>query len=71
MDIYSEKDRKDLINDDEIDDFELGFMEGYCSEWIFLFFLIWKTIKTEDNAISLWDYSHLLMYMVAKRQLML
>ncbi len=32
MDIYSKDDRIDLINDDEIDDFELGFMEGYCSE---------------------------------------
>lgn len=30
MDIYSEKDRMELFDEDEIDDFEFGFMEGYC-----------------------------------------
>ncbi len=30
MDIYSEEDRRKLFDEDEIDDFEFGFMEGYC-----------------------------------------
>ncbi|MBI2670509.1 hypothetical protein HYX18_00815 [Candidatus Woesearchaeota archaeon] len=30
MDIYVEEERNELFESDEIDDFELGFMDGYC-----------------------------------------
>ena len=31
MDIYSEEERIELFDSDEIDDLEFGFMEGYCN----------------------------------------
>jgi hypothetical protein len=30
MDIYSEEERLELFESEEIEDFEFGFMEGYC-----------------------------------------
>ena len=31
IDIYLDNYRNEMFDDDEIDDFELGFMEGYCT----------------------------------------
>ncbi len=32
MNIYSKKEREELLEDDEIDDIEAGFMDGYMED---------------------------------------
>lgn len=32
MDIYQDEERQDLFEADELSDFEMGFMEGYCHQ---------------------------------------